>query len=140
MEKLYTTVLNWYLGLKPWWKILGFAVLIFLVLLFIVKIFFTQHAPTGVSTSSKEPSVSPPPVPTADAVIAKGTDAAVAAADQADAEYEVKLQELRTSLLVKQQEAKMNDAEHATAAAALNSAKSMDDLQRLERKLGLVRP
>jgi hypothetical protein len=140
MEKLYTTVLNWYLGLKPWWKILGFAVLIFLVLLFIVKIFFTRPAPSGASTSSKEPPVSPPPVPTADAVIAKGTDAAVAAADEADAEYEAKLQELRTSLLVRQQEAKMNNMEHAVAADALNSAKSMDDLQRLERKLGLVRP
>ena len=137
MEHLYEKVLSWYLGLKWWWKVLGVGVIIVLILLFILKVFFTRGGTSGESALPPGGTTKTPP---ADAIIAKDTDKHIAALQTADAAYAEQLHIMQADIMLKHIQAAKTDADRAVGMKKIRDAKSMDDLKRLERELGLVKP
>ncbi len=122
MKNLYQDVLNWWMGLPWYWKVLGCVVLVGIALLWILSIF------TGSSYDD---------LGAVDAHQAKKTDRRLKRLEDEDEEITKLINMKKKSIATKLNQAGSIDAKTLERREALVGAKSMEELDKLQEEWDL---
>lgn len=121
IKKTITKIWNWYRGLPWYWKVLGAVVLIFLVLLLVLSLF--QSSMPDHSKSDKAHAAT--------------TDAAIKGLEGQNDEITKVITTKKKEIATKLNQAGKIDAATLVSRKRIESAATMEELDALQKELGL---